>query len=242
MKPTLEYTDSLPTSFTPQQREQLFKETLKLHELAEKVVESAGADNAKNRQAQMDLVRPVILSVRDSAPILSSLYTEVALNARPITPELQGVLETAFRNIFTAIKDFAEQAQEKLVPPRAESSPGSINGRQSAAQSPLIAGIQQLEKGGIQNILTATAEHTPEDYGKNTVLGVKDIGDLAAGLVFAYQQQGLIGPEIERAMPKFGYRSTTHARSCRTFAVDETLKPYSIPDVLDPRKTTILKN
>jgi RNAse (barnase) inhibitor barstar len=114
MKSTAEY--SLPASFTPKEQEQLFEEIVKLYDLADDVLASVARENVKNRDVQMALVKPVITQVTNSANILSAFYTEVVRNERPITLELQDTMETALRNIFVAIKEFAEDAQEKLMP------------------------------------------------------------------------------------------------------------------------------
>jgi hypothetical protein len=109
-------------------------------------------------------------------------------------------------------------------------------------KSKLISGIRKMPEGGIQSTLGHIARETPEEYGASTVLGIKNIGDLTAGITFALDTVNCIG-SVEKAMPGFDYRSTGLARKGKEFGVDlETLEPYSRPVRLDPGKTKIINN
>jgi len=113
MNPTAEY--PLPASFTPQKREELFDEIVRLYDLADEVMSSVALESVENREVQLELAKPFVTQVLNSANILSAFYTEVVRKGRPITPDLQDTFETAFRNIFYAFRDFLDGAEEKLL-------------------------------------------------------------------------------------------------------------------------------
>jgi hypothetical protein len=114
MQSTAEYT--LPASFTPQKREELFEEIVELYDLADEIMEAVADERVTNRAVQLELAKPFVTQIVNSANILSAFYTEVVRNNRPITPELQDTFESAFRNIFYAFRDFLDGAEEKLLP------------------------------------------------------------------------------------------------------------------------------
>jgi hypothetical protein len=106
----------LPASFSPQKREELFEQIVELYDLADGIMEAVAQDGVKNRSVQLDLAKPFVTQIVNSANVLSAFYTEVVRNGRAITPELQDTFETAFRNIFYAFRDFLDGAEEKLLP------------------------------------------------------------------------------------------------------------------------------
>jgi Tfp pilus assembly PilM family ATPase len=106
---------ALPESFTPQEQQELFDEIVRLYDLADDVLASVAQQGTVSRDVQMELVKPVITQVTNSANILSAFYTEVVRNKRPITRELQDTFETALKNIFLTVKEFADNAEKKFL-------------------------------------------------------------------------------------------------------------------------------
>ncbi len=113
---TEQITNTLPASFTPQQREELFGEIVRLYDLVDEVMGAVSLEGITNRKTQLELATPFVTQVTNSANILSAFYTDVVQNNHPITAELRDTLETAFRNIFIALKEFIDGMEEKLLP------------------------------------------------------------------------------------------------------------------------------
>jgi hypothetical protein len=105
----------LPDSFTPEQREMLFQEIVRLYNYADEMAEIIKKKNISNPEIQLELATPFITQVVNSANILSVFYTEVVHKNHPITPELQDTLEGAFRTIFYAFRDFLDGTEEKIL-------------------------------------------------------------------------------------------------------------------------------
>jgi GTP1/Obg family GTP-binding protein len=107
--------NTLPASFTPERQEELFDEIVRLYDLADEVMTIASKEGVANRTQQLELARPFVTQVVNSANTLSAFYTEVVRNGRSITPELQDTFETALQNIFHAFTEFLDGVEEKLL-------------------------------------------------------------------------------------------------------------------------------
>lgn len=107
---------AFPASFTPEKRQELFEEIVRLYDLADNALALVQRDKVPNRDVQLELLTPFVTQVINSANILSAFYNEVVNKNLPITPDLQDTFESAFRNIFYAYKEFIDGAEAKLLP------------------------------------------------------------------------------------------------------------------------------
>ncbi len=107
---------SLPASFTPEKQEELFGEIVRLYDLADNVLAAISRDGIPNRSIQLELATPFITQITNSANIISGFYNEVVNKKAEITLELRDTIESAVRNIFVALKELADQAEDRLLP------------------------------------------------------------------------------------------------------------------------------
>jgi hypothetical protein len=107
---------TLPESFTPEQREELFQEIVLIYDHLDNVLSCVELNGLKNRKIQNELVTPFITQAKNAANILTAFYTDVAKKNLPITPDLQDTFEGAFRIFYSALDDIITGMEEKLTP------------------------------------------------------------------------------------------------------------------------------
>lgn len=105
----------LPASFTREKQEEMYGEIVRLYDLADEALAVVQKDDVANRELLLTLLVPFITQVTNSANILTSFYNEVVNKGYPVTPELQDVMESAFRNIFFSLREFIEGAEQSLL-------------------------------------------------------------------------------------------------------------------------------
>lgn len=105
---------SFPASFTPEKQKELFEEIVRLYDLADGALAVIQKNDVPNRKTQLELATPFITQVINSANILTTYYNEVVNKEMPLTSVLKDTLESAFKNVFYALNEFANHAEEKL--------------------------------------------------------------------------------------------------------------------------------
>jgi hypothetical protein len=114
MNPTAEC--GLPATLTPQKRDELFGEIVRIYDLADNVMAVVAKGDNKQRGVQLELATPFITQTCNSANVLAGFYIEVAGQGRPITADLQDTIEDAFRNFFEALDDLIVGMEERFLP------------------------------------------------------------------------------------------------------------------------------
>lgn len=105
---------SIPVSFTPEKKQELFEEIVRLYDLVDDALAVTQHPDVVNRDIQVELLTPFVTQVTNSTNILSAFYNEVVNKGLPITEQVQETYESAFRNIFYAYKDFIDGAEMKF--------------------------------------------------------------------------------------------------------------------------------
>ncbi len=101
--------------FTQEQKEQFFQEIIRLYDLADNVINAVGQQGIVNRMQQLELATPFVNRVNASTDVIAKIYAEVVKEGKSITLEGQERMEEALRNIFTALQEFIEGVEEKLI-------------------------------------------------------------------------------------------------------------------------------
>lgn len=105
----------LPEGFTPQKAEELFQYIISIYDLAHEVLVAVDNKIVVNQEFQLEIVKPYIATVINSANALSEFYTEVIHKGIPVTSKTKDNFETAFSNIFYSWKDMLDRIEEGLA-------------------------------------------------------------------------------------------------------------------------------